>query len=168
MTCKYGDGRFVLVSIKHKDAPPPPPTDGPLSAVGTIDSLDSGQVSVDVDVSDDPVSCDVPAGMDIVKMYCVKNGGGDYVVKALISDHASITPDGSWFIVEGSILDVNSAQISVDVPDRDSPVTCAVVPGADLSAFHAGDAVAMKCKLLGGGFKLKLLESATAHYELIG
>ena len=130
MTCKYGDGRFVLVSIKHKDAPPPPPTDGPLSAVGTIDSLDSGQVSVDVDVSDDPVSCDVPAGMDIVKMYCVKNGGGDYVVKALISDHASITPDGSWFIVEGSILDVNSAQISVDVPDRDSPVTCAVVPVA--------------------------------------
>jgi hypothetical protein len=26
----------------------------------------------------------------------------------------------------------------------------------------------MKCKLIGGGFKLKLLESATAHYELIG
>ena len=24
VTCKYGDGRFVLVSIKHKDAPPPP------------------------------------------------------------------------------------------------------------------------------------------------
>lgn len=176
VTCKYGVGRFVLVSIKHKDAPPPPPADGPLSAMGTIDSLDSGQVSVDVDGSDEPVSCDVPAGMDLlgfvegdtVKMYCVKNEGGDYVVKALISDHASITPDGSWFIVEGSILDVNSAQISVDVPDRDSPVTCAVVPGADLSAFHAGDDVTMKCKLLGGGFKLKLLESATAHYELTG
>ena len=105
---------------------------------------------------------------DTVKMYCVKNDGGDYVVKALISDHASITPDGSWFIVEGSILDVNSAQISVDVADRDSPVTCAVVPGADLSAFHAGDDVTMKCKLIGGGFKLKLLESATAHYELNG
>jgi hypothetical protein len=26
----------------------------------------------------------------------------------------------------------------------------------------------MKCKLVGEGFKLKLLESATAHYELNG
>lgn len=175
VTCKYGDGRFVLVSIKHKDAPAPP-VDGPLTAVGTIDSLDSGQVSVDVDGSEEPVSCAVPAGMDLlgfvegdaVKMYCSKNDDGDYVVKALISDHASITADGSWFIVEGSILEVNSARISVDVADRDSPVTCAVVAGADLSAFHIGDDVSMKCKLIGGGFKLKLLESATAHYELNG
>ena len=56
----------------------------------------------------------------------------------------------------------------VDVEGRDSPVTCAVTPGADLSAFHAGDAVTMKCKLIGDGFKLKLLQSATAHYELNG
>jgi hypothetical protein len=28
--------------------------------------------------------------------------------------------------------------------------------------------VTMKCKLIGDGFKLKLLESATAHYELSG
>ena len=47
-------------------------------------------------------------------------------------------------------------------------MTCAVVAGADLSAFHVGDEVTMKCKLIGGAFKLKLLESATAHYELIG
>jgi hypothetical protein len=175
VTCKYGDGRFVLVSIKHKDAPPPP-VDGPLSAVGTIDSLDSGQVSVAVDGSAEPVSCAVPAGMDLlgfvegdtVKMYCVKSDAGVWTIKALVSDHASITADGSWFIVHGSILDVNSAQISVDVADRDSPVTCAVVAGADLSAFHVGDDVTMKCKLIGGGFTLKLLESATAHYELNG
>lgn len=174
VTCKYGEGHFVLVSIKHKDAPPPP--GDYLSAVGTIGSLDSGQVSVDVDGSDDPVACAVPAGMDLlgfvegdtVKMYCVKGDGGAWTVKALVSDHASITPDGSWFVVEGSILSVNSAQISVDVPERDSPVTCAVAEGADLSAFHVGDDVTMKCKLIGGGFKLKVLSSSTAHYELIG
>jgi hypothetical protein len=174
VTCKYGDGRFVLVSIKHKDAPPP--ADAPLTAVGTIDSLDSGQVSVDVDGSEQPVSCAVPAGMDLlgfvegdtVKMYCVKSEAGAWTVKALISDHASISPDGSWFVVEGSILSVNSAQISLDVADRDSPVTCAVAEGADLSAFNVGDEVTMKCKLIGGGFKLKLLESATARYELNG
>jgi len=174
VTCKYGEGRFVLVSIKHKDAPPPP--GDYLSAVGTIGSLDSGEVSVDVDGSDDPVSCAVPAGWDLlgfvegdtVKMYCVKGDGGAWTLKALVSDQASITPDGSWFVVEGSILSVNSAQISVDVPERDSPVTCAVAEGAELSAFHVGDDVNMKCKLIGGGFKLKVLSSATAHYELIG
>jgi hypothetical protein len=174
MTCKYGDGRFVLVSIKHQDAPPAP-GDGPLSAVGTIASLDSEQVSVDTG-AEDPVSCLVPDGMDLlgftegdsVKMYCVQNDDGDYVIKALVSDHASYTPDGSWFIVQGSILEVNSARVSVDVEGRDSPVTCAVAPGADLSAFHPGDAVTMKCKLIGDGFKLKLLQSATAHYELNG
>jgi hypothetical protein len=174
VTCKYGEGRFVLVSIKHKDAPPPPAGDA-RSAVGTIDSLDSGQVSVDVDGIEEPVSCTVPAGMDLlgfvegdtVKMYCVKSDGV-WTVKALISDHASITPEGSWFTVEGTILELNGEQVSVDVADRDSPVTCAVVAGADLSAFHIGDEVTMKCKLIGDGFKLKLLESTTAHYELNG
>ena len=43
-----------------------------------------------------------------------------------------------------------------------------VIAGADLSAFHLGDEVTMKCKLIGDGFKLKLLESTTAHYELDG
>jgi hypothetical protein len=173
VTCKYGEGRFVLVSIKHKDAPPPP-TDV-LTAVGTIDSLDAGQVSVDVDGSEEPVSCAVPAGWnllgfvegDTVKMYCVKGDGGAWMLKALVSDHASITADGSWFMVEGSIASLDAGQISVDVPERDAPVSCPVAESADLSAFHVGDRVTMKCKLIGAGFKLKLLESATARYELI-
>lgn len=174
VTCKFGDGRFVLVSIKHKDAPPPP--GDYLSAVGTIHSLDAGQVSVGVDGHAEPVSCAVPAGWDLrgfvegdtVKMYCVKGEGGAWMLKALVSDHASITPDGSWFMVEGSIASLDAAQISVDVPERADPVTCPVAEGADLSAFHVGEDVTMKCKLIGGGFKLKLLQSATAHYELIG
>jgi hypothetical protein len=174
VTCKYGEGRFVLVSIKHQDAPPPP-GDGPLSAVGTIVSLDSAHVSVDTG-ADDPVSCEVPEGIDLlgfvegdtVKMYCVENDDGGYVLKALVSDHASSSPEGSWFTVQGTILELTGEQISVDVPARDDPVTCPVAAGADLSAFHTGDQVTMKCKLIGDGFKLKLLESATAHYELNG
>jgi hypothetical protein len=173
VTCKYGEGRFVLVSIKHKDAPPP--LWDYLSAVGTIDSLEAGQVSVDVDGSEEPVSCAVPVGWnllgfvegDTVKMYCVKGDGGAWTLKALVSDHASIAADGSWFMVEGSIASLDAAQISVDVPERDAPVSCPIAEGADLSAFHVGDDVTMKCKLIGGGFKLKLLESATARYELI-
>jgi len=172
---KKSDAPTQVDAIKHKDAPPPS-DDGKLGVQGTIVSLGSDQVGVEVDGHDDPVSCDVPAGMDllgfgegdVVKMYCLANGGGGYTLKALISDHASVSPEGSWFIVHGTIHDVNGAQISVDVAGRDDPVACAVVAGADLSAFHVGDEVTMKCKLIGGAFKLKLLESATAHYELIG
>ena len=43
-----------------------------------------------------------------------------------------------------------------------------LVAGADLNAFHVGNEVTMKCQLIGEGFKLRLLESATAHYELNG
>jgi hypothetical protein len=177
MTCKYGDGRLVLVSLTHRDAPPPPPppTDV-LSAVGTIDSLDGGQVAVTVDGQADPVACDVPDGMnllgfvegDTVKMYCVKNADGDYVVKALLSDHAAITPDGSWFVLAGTIAELDASHISLNAEGRADPVDCAVAPGADLSAFHVGDQVHMKCKLVGEDFTLKLLDSATAHYELNG
>ena len=173
MTCKYGDGRLALVSLKHKD-PPPPPGDV-LTAYGTIGSLDGGQVAVDVEGQADPVACVVPAGMnllgfiegDTVKLVCVKTNGV-FVVKALVSDHASITGDGSWFVLEGTIATLDGNGISLDVEDRADPVSCAVAPGADLSAFSVGDAVRMKCKLIQGSFTLKLLDSATAHYELIG
>ncbi len=173
MSCKYGDGRLVLVSLKHRDAPPP--ASEVLTAVGTIDWLDGGQVAVDVDGQDDPVACAAPAGMnllgfvagDTVKMYCVKTDGV-FVVKALVSDHASITPDGSWFVLDGTIASVDATGIGLDVDGRDDPVSCKVAPGADLSAFHVGDDVQMKCKLVEGDFTLKLLNSATAHYELLG
>ena len=175
MTCKYGDGRLVLVSLTHRDPPPPPPPPGDvLSAVGTIDSLDGGQVAVTVDGQAHPVACDVPDGMnllgfaegDTVKMYCVKDDAGDWVVKALVSDHAAITPDGSWFALAGTIAALDATHISLTVDGRADPVDCAVAPGADLSAFAVGDQVHMKCRLIGGAFTLKLLDSATAHYEL--
>jgi hypothetical protein len=147
-----------------------------LGAVGTIDSLAGGQVAVTVDGRPDLVACAVPDGMnllgfvqgDTVKMYCVKNDAGDYVVRALVSDHAAITPDGSWFVLAGTIAELDATHISLNAEGRDDPVECAVAPGADLSAFHVGDHVHMKCKLIGDGFTLKLLESATAHYELNG
>jgi hypothetical protein len=173
MTCKYGEGRLVLVSLKHKDAPPP--ASDVLTAYGTLDLLDGGEVAVEVEGKDDPVTCAVPAGMnllgfvegDTVKLYCVK-AAGVFVVKALVSDHASITPDGSWFVLEGTIAALDANGISLNVDGRDDPVSCKVAPGADLSAFHVGDDVQMKCKLVEGAFTLKLLDSTTAHYELNG
>jgi hypothetical protein len=104
MTCKYGDGRFVLVSLEHKDAPAPPPPGG----------------------------------------------------------------DAQGFAAAGTIADLDEEQISLDVDGHEEPVACAVAPGADLSAFEVGDEVTMKCKLIDGDYTLKVLDSATAHYELNG
>jgi hypothetical protein len=171
MTCKYREGHFVLVQLKHFEAPPPPAY---LEAVGTISSLDGGQVGVAVDGHEAPVSCLVPVGMNLlgfavgdeVRMGCARNEDGHYVVRELTSDHASISPDGSWFMFEGTIAELDAEHISLDVEGRDAPVACGIVPGAVLGGFAVGDVVTMKCKLLDGRFKLKLLESETAHYEL--
>jgi hypothetical protein len=171
MSCKYKDGHFVLLLLKKKDEAP---AGDYFSVEGAVSALDSSHVSVEVD-GHEPVTCAVPAGTDLlgfavgdsVKMYCWKKDGG-FVLKALISDQASISPDGtSWFILEGEILDVNSAHVSIQADEHPSPVTCAVAPGADLSGFHVGEQVAMKCKFVEGGFRLKVLESETAHYELV-
>jgi hypothetical protein len=172
MSCKYRDGRFVLLSLKKKDETP---TGDYFSVEGTLSELDSSHVSVEVDGHEQPVTCAVPAGVDLlgfaagddVKMYCWKKDGG-FVLKALLSDHASIGADGtSWFYLDGVILDVNSARVSIEADGHASPVTCAVAPGADLSGFHVGDQVTMKCRFVDGGFRLKILKSETALYELV-
>jgi hypothetical protein len=172
MSCKYSNGHFVLAFLKQKDAPP---AGDYIGVEGTLSALDSSHVSVEVDGHDQPVTCAVPAGIDLlgfaegdsVKLYCMKKDGA-FVLKALISEHASIMPDGtSWFVLEGEILDVNSVHVSIQADGHPSPVTCAVAPGADLSGFHTGDQVTMKCRFVEGGFRLKLLRSDTAQYELV-
>jgi hypothetical protein len=172
MSCKYREGRFVLLSLKKKDETP---TGDYLSVEGTLSELDSSHLSVEVDGQEQPVTCAVPAGVDLlgfavgedVKMYCWKKDGG-FALKALLSDHASTGADGSsWFYLDGEILDVNSAHVSIQADGHASPVTCAVAPGADLSGFRVGDQVTMKCRFVDGGFRLKILKSDTAQYELV-
>jgi hypothetical protein len=171
MTCKYREAHFVLVELKKKESAPPPSGEY-VSAEGMISELDSSHVTLEVE-NHAPLTCGVPAGMNLLgftvgdeaKMYCKKVDGA-WMVKALLNGHASVSPEGSWFIVEGTISELNSLRVGVDVEGRVSPVTCNVTPGADLSGFAVGDQVAMKCKLMDGSFRLKLLESETAHYEL--
>ncbi len=162
----------MLAFLKQKDTPP---AGEYIGVEGTLSTLDSNSVSVQVEGHELPVTCSVPAGTDLlgfaegdnVKLYCWKKDGG-LVLKALISEHASIMPDGtSWFVLEGEILDVNSAHVSIQADGHPSPVTCAVAPGADLSGFHVGDQVTMKCNLVDHGFLLKLLRSDTTQYERV-
>jgi hypothetical protein len=169
MSCKYSDGHATLLALKKKDTEP---SGEYFSVSGTLTAFDSSHVTVQAD-GHDPVSCAVPAGWDLlgfaageqVLMYCWNKDGGS-VLKALKSSHAMIYPDGTaYFELEGTILDVNSERVSLQVEGHPSPVTCAVFPGADLSAFHVDDHALMKCKYVDGGFKLKYLKTDTAEYE---
>jgi hypothetical protein len=54
---------------------------------------------------------------------------------------------------------------TITVQGEHEPVTCAVPDGADLSAFHISDYVAMKCLVVDGGLRLTRLQSDTALYE---
>jgi hypothetical protein len=173
MSCKYRDGRFVLLLLKRKEEAPP--ASDYFAVQGTLSDLGSDHVSVDVDGQEEPVTCAVPAGVDLVgftvgdtvKMYCWRKDGAP-VLKALVSDTAFIGGDGtSWFVVEGTVAELDASHVSVDADGHDDPVTCAVAAGADLTAFHVGDQVTMKCTLGDGGFRLKLLKSDTAQYERV-
>ena len=172
MSCKYGNGHFVLLQLKKKGDSPPADY---FSVEGTISELAPDHVSVAVAGHDEPVTCAVPEGTDLlgfavgdgVKMYCWKKEGGP-VLKALVSANASIGPDGmSWFVLEGQLLEVDGDHVSIDADGHPDPVSCAVAPGADLSGFNVGDQVTMKCTLVEGGFRLKLLQSDSAQYELV-
>ena len=172
MSCKYGDGHFVLLQLKKKVDPPPADY---FSVEGTISELAPDHVGVAVDGQEEPVTCAVPEGIDLlgfavgdgVKMYCWKKDGGP-VLKALVSANASIGPGGmSWFVLEGQLLEVDGDHVSIDADGHPDPVSCAVAPGADLSGFNVGDQVTMKCTYVEGAFRLKLLKSDSAQYELV-
>lgn len=47
---------------------------------------------------------------DTVKLYCVKTNGV-FVVTTLVSDYASISAQGSWFVFEGTIGALDATRV---------------------------------------------------------
>jgi hypothetical protein len=92
MYCVKVDDVWTLKAIKHKEDPPPPPSDYVL-VDGTIDALTTTEITVDGD--DGPVTCAVPEGADLsafnvdddVNMKCVHTDAG-LRLKRLQSDTA--------------------------------------------------------------------------------
>jgi hypothetical protein len=92
MYCVKVDDVWTLKAIKHKEDPPPPPSDYVL-VDGTIDALTTTEITVDGD--DGPVTCAVPEGADLsafnvdddVAMKCVHTDAG-LRLKRLQSDTA--------------------------------------------------------------------------------
>ena len=92
MYCVKVDGVWTLKAIKHKEDPPPPPSDYVL-VDGTISALTTTEITVDG--ADGPVTCAVPEGADLsafnidddASMKCVHTDAG-LRLKRLQSDTA--------------------------------------------------------------------------------
>lgn len=168
MHCRYRDGHFVLAGLRSKQPPAPDDGMGKLAVTGTLAAFDSTSVSVTVVGRSEPVTCALPAGTDLlgfavgdsVQLYCFLDGGR-WLLKGLRSEHAILAPSEgqSVFGLNGTILDVNSVRVSIQVAGHPSPVTCAVPAGVNLDWFSVGDSVLMYCVNHGDGFKLLALRS---------
>ena len=60
---------------------------------------------------------------------------------------------------------IGTEHILLGLLREEEPVTCAVPDGADLSAFHVADYVAMKCVITDDGLRLNRLQSDSALWE---
>jgi hypothetical protein len=167
MQCHFVNGRFVLVRLEKKN-PLPDDGTGKLAVSGTIAAFDSSNVSVTIAGRAEPVTCALPAGADmlgfavgdVVQMYCVYDGGR-WLLRGLRSDHSVLAPtEGhAYFGLTGTIVDLNTARISIQVAGHPSPVTCAMPTGVDLEGFAIGDSVLLYCASNGTGWKVLGLRS---------
>jgi len=168
MSCRYGDGHPVLLTLKKKDA-----DSEYLMAAGTIQDFADGGITVQGD--GDPVWCAVPDSLDIsefvvgdmVLMKCLKVEGV-WTLKAINRKPPPpppLLPPPAYVLATGMITELTAETITVQ--GEHEPVTCALAEGADLSDFAVNDYVAMKCLTTDAGLKLKRLQSETSLYEAV-
>ncbi|MDQ2909500.1 MAG: hypothetical protein M3R39_00510, partial [Actinomycetota bacterium] len=143
---------------------------GSLQEIGHADSLElsgiflgmtsDGQLRLAVEHRGE-VFVAVPAGFqlpqqpgDEVEAVVTVDAAGAFTLVSIQSDdendddHEGIDEDHGTIEVKGAITDLTDTSITVQ-SNHASPVTCAIPPGTDLSAFKVNDQVEMKCVLVG-------------------
>jgi hypothetical protein len=184
MSCRYADGRFVLVKLAAADSSDT--GDGSVDLEGSITALDA--ISVTVAVPAPPVVGS--ANHDLKTITCVLHDGedlrgyavgdrveiqcdleaGDYVLTELTSDNASLRygEDGlsEWFDLEGLLQSIRGDGVGITVDGHTTPVNCAMPAATNLSGFAVGDNVEMECTFGGGRFNLSSLSSDSAELTL--
>src|SRR5207302_1787927 len=179
MSCKFAEGRFVLVKLIPKTADGPGGADGSVDVQGSITELNPTAVTVavpplpgvaSVKHEGQSVMCVLQGGEDLrgfavgdlVEIQCDYNKTvGHYVLTALTSDGASLTygDDGltEWFDLNGVLASMRSDGVGIMVDGHATMVNCAMPAGTDLSGFALGDAVEMQCNYSDGRWKLASL-----------
>jgi hypothetical protein len=173
MYCFYDGSHWVLKGLKS-DHSVLVPSEGQayFGLNGVILEVNSTRISIQVEHHPSPVTCGVPVGTDLegfavgdsVSLYC-RNSGDGFKLLGLKSEHAAVTPEGEWLSFTGTISSLSSSEIGLTVEHHSSPLTCAVPPGVDLSAFATGDTAEMHCHFHDGQFVLASLK--TEHASIV-
>jgi hypothetical protein len=173
MSCKFADGRFVLVELSPKAADSPGGGDGSVDMQGPITALNPTAVTAA------GAMCVLQAGEDLrgfavgdlVEIQCEYSKTlGHYVLTALVSDNASLEygDDGltGWFDLSGVLASTRSDGLGIKVEGHSAFVNCAMPAGTDLSGFALGDTVEMECNYSDGRWSLMSLTSDSAQLTL--
>ena len=175
--CVKEDDVWTLAGIQKKTLPPPPTY---IKVTGPITALDEENITVNGETG--AKTCLVPDAADLsafhvgdtAQMICLHTDDG-WRLKRLQSSTA-VWEDGgsppppppppppSYIQLTGPITALADGNITVH--GEHEPVTCAIPDGADLSAFHVADYVAMKCVVTDDGLRLKRLQSDSAFWEV--
>ena len=185
MSCKFVDGRFVLVKLRSKTAELPGDRGGSLDLKGFINELSPSAVTVAmppptvaaISHEGGSVSCALKAGEDLrgfavgdfVEIRCEYSKTlGHYVLVGLASESASLEyGEGGlkqWFELDGVVAALGSSYVAVQVAHHDAPVQCSLPAGIDLRGFAVGDAVELGCINSGSGFYVKSISSDGASW----
>jgi hypothetical protein len=185
MSCKFVDGKFVLVKLRSKTAELPGDGGGSLDLKGFVTALNPTLVTVNVPAQSvasvshegQTVSCGLKPGEDLrgfavgdfVEIKCEYSQTlGHYMLTGLSSDSASLEyGDGSlkqWFDLSGVLTTLAPTYVAVQVAHHDAPVQCSLPTGMDLRGFAVGDAVEFACVNTGSGFYVKSISSDSASW----
>jgi hypothetical protein len=100
-----------------------------------------------------------------VSLSCKRRDAG-LVVSVIYSSQGWLMADGTGErTVYGTLLERGESSLTVKL-ESGASVSCAAPATIDLSAFHAGDKVKMRCRLKEGQWRLSLLRSETATVEV--
>jgi hypothetical protein len=100
-----------------------------------------------------------------VSLSCKRRDAG-LVVSVIYSSQGWLKADGTGErTVYGTLLERVESSVTVKL-ESGASASCAAPATIDLSAFHAGDKVKMRCRLKEGQWRLSLLRSETATVEI--
>jgi hypothetical protein len=171
LTCLFREGKLVFGSLKSEFAYIN--SDGTeFGLYGVLTTASSGTISVQRSEGGS-LSCSLPAWLDVSAVAIGQKAMLGCKVREGVLVFASLTTGELWLKADGTgertlygtLVERGAETVTVKREDG-SQVSCAAPASIDLSAFHAGDKVKMRCRLKEGQWRLWLLRSETATVEI--
>jgi hypothetical protein len=170
LTCALRSGHFFISSLRSERAFINLET-SEVGLIGTLAERTSTSVTVNADGA--TLHCTIATPVDLslftlgqkVSLSCKRTDGG-LVYALLYADSVWVKADGTAErTVYGTFAERAESSVTVMLEGGPS-LTCAAPSTVDLSAFHTGDKVKMRCRLGEGTWRLSLLRSETATVEV--